>query len=128
MEESSVATLEVNIPDVDQWNAFQFENEEIQILKQPSLVFGQAKAAIGEKVHLTCLAASKHKLRYEWVKRAVRLDRIAKSPEVYLEPELVGLGCQLVDEVQDLGNPVSYYQYQCIIKCPTTQERVSSNT
>ena len=103
MSESEKVFIEVNLPNIDHWEKLKFENEVIQIIQQPSLIFNQAKAAIGEKVHLTCLAACKHKLRYEWVKRAIQMDLISKTPEVYLDPELVGHGCQLVDEIQDLG-------------------------
>ena len=51
-----------------------------------------------------------------------------KSAEVYLKPELVGFGCQLVDEIQDVQPPVSFYVYQCIIKCWETGERIVSNS
>ena len=51
-----------------------------------------------------------------------------KSAEVYLKPELVGFGCQLVDEIQDVHPPVSFYVYQCIIKCWETGERIVSNS
>ena len=51
-----------------------------------------------------------------------------KSAEVYLKPELVGFGCQLVDEIQDIHPPVSFYVYQCIIKCWETGERIVSNS
>ena len=69
------------------------------------------------------LAACKYKLRYEWVKRIIEKDLLSKSPKVYHDPELVGLGCQLVDEILEHKT----VEYQCIISCPTTNKKVLSD-
>ena len=45
-----------------------------------------------------------------------------------MDTELVGFGCQLVDEIQDVYPSISFYVYQCIIKCWETGERVLSNS
>ena len=72
-------SLEVRLPDTtEEFDKLQFVHEEIKILQQPILPFKNVKAAIGEKVHLTCLAGCRHKLKYEWLKRGVRSDLIGK--------------------------------------------------
>ena len=97
--ESLESLLEINLPDHEIIMSSEFEHEDIQILQQPSLPLnGQDKASIGDKIHLEVLATCKYKLRYEWV-RIIEQDLLSKSPKVYHDPELVGLGCQLVDEI-----------------------------
>ena len=73
------------------------------------------------------MASCKYPLRYEWLKRGIRSDLIGRSDEHYSDPELVGQGCQLVDEIQDVHPPVSSYLYQCLIKCFKTGQRLSSD-
>jgi hypothetical protein len=124
--ESKTAILEVTLPTFEQFQELQFDHEHIVILHQPSMPMSNAKAAIGEKVHLSCLAASKWPLKYEWLKRGVQTDLISRKASVFLEPEPVGYGAQLIDELQDANPPVSSYLYQCIITCPTTGERMTS--
>lgn len=125
--ESKITNLEVELPTIDQFTKLEFENEDIEIIQQPILPFKNVKAAIGEKVHLTCLAACKFPLKYEWLKKPVRTDLIAKSAEIYLDTELVGLSCQLIDEIQDIYPPVSFYLYQCHIHCLKTGQKLVSN-
>ena len=75
--------------------------------------------------------ASWFKIDPSWfnsVVTSVKLVLTGKSAEVYLEPELVGFGCQVVDEIQDVHPPVSFYVYQCIIKCWESGERVMSES
>ena len=116
----------VQMPNMDQFQSLEFKNEAIEILKQPSFAYDQAKSAIGEKIHLTCLAACKYPLKYEWLRKGVRIDLFSKST-IQTNSTLVSLGCQLIDEIQDVHPPVSYYIYQCIIKCVQTGERVMAN-
>ncbi len=128
-EETNQAKLEVELPTAEQLESLQFDDEEIEIIQQPILAFSNVKAAVGEKVHLTCLAGCKYTLKFEWLKRGVRVDLInPDSEEVHLDPELVGLGCQLVDEIQEVHPPVSFYLYQCFILCPQTGQRVASQS
>ena len=76
-EDSQTATLEVVLPDTtEQFDELEFSHEDVKILQQPILPFQNVKAAIGEKVHLTCLAGCKYGLKYEWLKRGVRTDLI----------------------------------------------------
>ena len=76
-QDSQTATLEVVLPDTtEQFDELEFSHEDVKILQQPSLPFQNVKAAIGEKVHLTCLAGCKYGLKYEWLKRGVRTDLI----------------------------------------------------
>ena len=78
-QNTQAVSLEVRLPDTtEQFHELEFKHEEIKILQQPILPFQNVKAAIGEKVHLTCLAGCRHKLKYEWVKRGVRTDLIGK--------------------------------------------------
>ena len=80
-QDSQTATLEVVLPDTtEQFDELEFSHEDVKILQQPSLPFQNVKAAIGEKVHLTCLAGCKYGLKYEWLKRGVRTDLIGKIP------------------------------------------------
>ena len=85
-QDSQTATLEVVLPDTtEQFDELEFSHEDVKILQQPSLPFQNVKAAIGEKVHLTCLAGCKYGLKYEWLKRGVRTDLIGiKVPVLYI--------------------------------------------
>ncbi len=127
---SATATLEVTLPTPDQIEELTFDHEEIIILEQPAsdLSGGQRKAAIGEKISLTCLAACKYPLKYEWLKRAVISDLISHKADVFLEITPVGQGCQLTDEVEETQRPVSAYIYQCVVRCVRTGQRVTSNS
>ena len=127
--ESKVIDVIVQMPSIDHFQSLEFKNEAIQILKQPTFAYDQAKSAIGEKIHLTCLAACKYPLKYEWLRKGVRIDLFSKSTKSTIQTNsvLVSLGCQLIDEIQDVHPPVSYYVYQCIIKCVQTGERVMAN-
>jgi hypothetical protein len=83
-QDSQTATLEVVLPDTtEQFDELEFSHEDVKILQQPILPFQNVKAAIGEKVHLTCLAGCKYGLKYEWLKRGVRTDLIGKGPFLY---------------------------------------------
>ena len=83
-EDSQTAHLEVVLPDTtEQFDDLEFSHEDVKILQQPILPFQNVKAAIGEKVHLTCLAGCKYGLKYEWLKRGVRTDLIGKGPFLY---------------------------------------------
>ena len=111
--ESKAIDVIVQMPSVDHFQSMEFKNEAIEILKQPTFAYDQAKSAIGEKIHLTCLAACKYPLKYEWLRKGVRIDLFSKST-IQTNSTLVSLGCQLIDEIQDVHPPVSYYIYQCM--------------
>lgn len=127
---SEVIHLEVFVPDLKalQRGDLKFENEAIRIVQQPS--YDQSrKSAVGEKISLACLAVCKYPLKYEWLKQGLRKDLIAnKTPwDQFLSVIPVSLGPQLVDIATDVPAPISGWIYQCIITCPNTGERVSSN-
>ena len=66
-----VVHLEVYVPDPKDFQNFRnlkFENENIEIVRQPS--YDQSrKAAVGDKITLSCVAVCKHTLVYEWLKQ-----------------------------------------------------------
>ena len=115
----------VDLPTGDEFDALEFENETIEILEQP-VWRGHGKVHIGDQVHLSCRAACKYPLKYEWLKKSVRTNVENKNTEQN-GPILVSLECKLTDEVPDITPHASYHIYQCIITCVQTGEKVHSD-
>ena len=69
-----VVHLQAYVPDPKDFQKgnLKFENEEIRIVRQPC--YDQSrKAAVGDKISLSCVAVCKHPIVYEWLKQ-VRQD------------------------------------------------------
>jgi hypothetical protein len=67
--------LDVYVPDPKdlQRGDLKFENEEIQIVRQP-FYDQNRKAAVGDKISLSCVAVCKHPLVYEWLKQVRKIN------------------------------------------------------
>uniref|UniRef100_A0A0K2U487 Mucosaassociated lymphoid tissue lymphoma translocation protein 1like [Haplochromis burtoni] n=1 Tax=Lepeophtheirus salmonis TaxID=72036 RepID=A0A0K2U487_LEPSM len=133
--ESDVVKLVIDIPSLEdiQYNNITFENENIQILKQPSFN-SSSRVNIGDKISLEIVASCKYYLNYEWCKRGLKQDLIDRNePEERTDLILVCQGPQLVDIVTEAPKCTSYgfigtWVYICLITCPRTNERIVSQS
>ena len=131
----TVLTEPINVsmraPNEKEADALEFLDEEITIVKQPTYTPKNGmKAGIGDLVSLECLAAARHGLKYEWLKRGESEDLIETQDDSegrervrsvkYTRLIPVSHGRSMTDRIEESSEvaSVSSWTYQCCVTCP----------
>merc|ERR1719471_542680 len=112
----------------------------MKIVKQPTYTPKNGmKAGIGDLVSLECLAAARHGLKYEWLKRGESEDLIETQDDSegrervrsvkYTRLIPVSHGRSMTDRIEESSEvaSVSSWTYQCCVTCPVNGQRLLSD-